>query len=153
MVRPLSALLSVATLAAVVVGCAAPTAAPAKGSALPASSATRATPCRTPASQVGLVLTERDTATTVCLALGDRLEVYLHGTPDAPWTQIAIHGTALVVAANGKGTLALGVTGGFFAATTPGAVRLTSSRPACTTPSPSSTPCSGDTFAVDVQVR
>ena len=148
--RPFTALLFAAALVVTVAGCA-PT--PVTTSTTPTSAAAQATPCRTSASGTTQVLSEANTGSTVCLRVGDRLEVYLHGTPGAPWTPIAVDGTAVGTAVSGKGTLALGVTGGFFVATRPGAARLTSARPACRTPASASVPCTGDTFAVDVQVR
>jgi hypothetical protein len=157
-VRTLARLAAAAILAAGLAGCA--TARPATvAGASPSSTAGHVTPCQPDRSAVARTVTEADAGSTICLAAGEHLEVYLHGTLADPWSPIALEGSALSPAANGKGTLPVGVTGGFYLARTAGAARLTSSRmavcaglspssPAST--SPSSCPPAG--FVVDVQV-
>jgi hypothetical protein len=58
---------------------------------------------------------------------------------------------------NGAGTLAIGITGAFYKAASPGTVRLTSQRPACPGQvtgggGPSTGPCAAQDFAVTVVV-
>jgi hypothetical protein len=101
------------------------------------------------------MVTEADTGSTICLAVGEHLEVYLHGTLAAAWSPIELEGSALSPAANGKGTLPVGATGGFYLARNSGTARLTSSRPACSGSSPSSpapTVCGPADFVVDLDV-
>jgi hypothetical protein len=87
-------------------------------------------------------VSEKDSGRTICLAVGAKLDVYLHGTAAHKWTQIEASGAALQPAPNGKGTLVLGVTGGFFAASAPGTIVLTSTGPGCGSAGPSSaSPC------------
>jgi hypothetical protein len=105
-------------------------------------------------------VTEVDGGSTICLAVGEHLEVYLHGTLDFPWSPVGLAGSALSPEANGKGMLPVGVTGGFYLARTAGSARVTSSRAAtCAGPSPSSptlspdrTVCGPAGFLVVVQV-
>jgi hypothetical protein len=99
-----------------------------------------------------VTLTEADSGSTVCLAVGMRLEVYLHGSPSAKWSPIAVTGTGVAVAPSGKGALALGVTGGFYAATAAGDAQLASTRPDCGTPSPGAS-CATRTFVVQVHIN
>jgi hypothetical protein len=77
-----------------------------------------------PASPATVALTEADNGRSICLARGSRIEVYLHGSATAPWSPIQLDGAALRPVASGKGALALGVTGGFFATETAGTARL-----------------------------
>jgi hypothetical protein len=137
------------------------------GSAGPApvagSSATslagQVTPCHPDRSIATRTVTELDAGSTICLAVGEHLDVYLHGTLAAPWSPIGLAGSALSPEANGKGTLPVGVTGGFYLARTAGSARVTSSRPACAgrsssspTLSPGRTSCGPAGFVVDVHV-
>ena len=73
-------------------------------------------------------LNERDNGATVCLAVGAPLEVYLRGSDDDRWATIAVDGTAIEPAPNGKRALMLGVTAGFYAGTRAGIAHLTSAR-------------------------
>lgn len=79
-------------------------------------------------------MTEADSGRIVCLARDGRIEIYLHGSLDRRWSSIDASGTVLRPVASGKGALAVGVTGGFFAAAGTGTGSLSSSRPACASP-------------------
>jgi hypothetical protein len=157
-VRTLALLAAAATLAGGLAGCGTPGSTTGGGTSA-TSPAGQPTPCHPDRSVVTRTVTEVDAGSTVCLAAGEHLEVYLHGTLAAPWSSITLEGSALSPAANGKGTLPVGVTGGFYVARTAGAARLTSSRPVCAGQSPSSAPpspsppsCGPAGFAVDIQV-
>jgi hypothetical protein len=76
-------------------------------------------------------VTEADSGRTYCLARSALVEVYLHGTAQDRWPPITLEGDALRRAASGKGTLVLGVTGGFFVADHAGTARLTAARRPC----------------------
>ena len=147
------AALTAAILAGGLAACATTASAPPAGAPATASSTAQPATCQPDRSGVTKTITEADTGTTVCLAVGQRLEVYLHGTLPAKWEPITIDGHALSPVASGKGALAVGVTGGFFVGNAAGDVRLTSSRPACPEPSPPASPCGGATFVVSVDVR
>jgi hypothetical protein len=149
----LFAVLTAVTLIGGVASCATPTSAPTTGADSAAASAIQHPTCQPESSAVTKTLTEADSGSTTCLAVGQRLEVYLHGTVQAKWTPIAIDGRALSVAASGKGALAVGVTGGFFVASVAGEARLTSSRPPCPASTPPASPCGEATFVVSVEVR
>src|SRR4051795_5039431 len=82
-----------------------------------------------PACRASSTVTEADSGHTLCLTRSARLEVYLHGTSQSRWSPIRLDGAALRRAPSGKGTLARGVTAGFFAADRAGTARLTSARP------------------------
>jgi putative hemolysin len=104
-------------------------------------------------SQASATLTEANAGATICLKAGGRLEIYLHSTPDRLWAPISLDGTALSRAASGKGTLALGVTGGFFTAGTPGSTVLVSHRTPCGTPAPAGADCgASNDFRVTITV-
>jgi hypothetical protein len=156
-VRTLALLAAAATLAGGLGSCATPGSTTGGGTSA-TSPAGQPTPCHPDRSAVTRTVTEADAGSTICLATGEHLEVYLHGTLAAPWSTIAVEGSALSPAANGKGTLPVGVTGGFYLARTAGAARLTSFRPTCAerpsppTPSPGPPSCGPAGFAVDVQV-
>jgi hypothetical protein len=148
--------LTAALLAGGVTGCATTGSTPTGGPAT-ALSTTPATTgsTRCPSGPSADTVTEADSGSTVCLAVGQHLEVYLHSTQADLWSSISLEGSALSPQANGKGTLPIGVTGGFFVASAPGEAHLTSSRAACPTPSatpPATATCSGTRFALDVTV-
>jgi hypothetical protein len=149
----LLAALTAATLAGGLAACATPASAPTTGAPATTSSTAQPATCQPDSSGVTRTITEADSGTTVCLAVGQHLEVYLHGTLPAKWEPIAIDGHALSTVASGKGALPVGVTGGFFVGNAAGEARLTSSRPACPDPSPSASPCGAATFVVSVDVR
>ena len=147
----LFALAATVTLAGGIAACATPASTPTTGPT--ATSTTQPPACQPDRSGVTRTITEVDSGSTICLAVGQRLEVYLHGTLQAKWAPIAIDGHALSAVASGKGALAVGVTGGFFVGNAAGDARLTSSRPACPEPSSSASPCGEATFVVSVDVR
>ncbi len=142
--RPLAALLGALALTSLV-GCAtagAPRDAvtssdqPAATSPSTAASTAAAPTCPAPAGSP--TLGAADDGHTVCVPVGARVTVMLRGTPDGRWAPVEVTGTALAPAANGRGTLQLGVTGGFFVAARPGTARITTQRPACP-PAPAGT--------------
>jgi hypothetical protein len=105
-----------------------------------------------PACRARGTVTEAESGQTVCLTRSGRLEVDLHGTRQNPWSPIRLDGTALRRAPSGKEMLALGVTGGFFAADHDGTARLTSTR-SCGRPAPPGNCASPRTFEITVVVR
>jgi hypothetical protein len=151
--RSLAALTAIVTLAGGLAACATPASAPTAGTPPTASSAPQPSSCQPDRSGATKTITEADSGTAVCLAVGQRLEVYLHGTLPAKWEPIAIEGQALSSVASGKGALAVGITGGFFIGIAAGNARLTSSRPACPEASTPASPCGSATFVVSVEVR
>jgi hypothetical protein len=96
-------------------------------------------------------VTETDNGTTLCVAPGTLVDVFLHGSVQAPWTAPALSGTGLAPAPNGKGTLMIGITGGFFKATGAGSVVLSSTRPACDSSGTAS--CGPTAFRITIIVR
>jgi len=116
--------------------------APASGSAV----------CGAPTGPV-ITVTELDNGRVVCAITGQRLEFYLHGSVDRPWSPLASEGNPLSPANNGKLSLAIGVTGAAFTAAAAGTGAVTSTRPTCAsvTGGPS---CDGVTqFRVTVSVH
>jgi hypothetical protein len=136
-------LLSMAVLAVAMVaaGCAAASARP--------PSATE--PPRSP--EPVITLSEADSGRTVTLQVGQRLEVYLHGTPESAWSAPVASGPALAPAANGKLSLQRGVSGAAFEAVRPGQAQVDSTRRICPDPSPGQVACQGmQAFQVTVAV-
>jgi hypothetical protein len=84
-------------------------------------------------SKPGSVLTLRNGSDggTYCVSVGQRVVVYLAGTPGRMWTPIRSDSTALVPVAYGHLTLPAGVTGASFAAVRDGIVHLGSARQVC----------------------
>ena len=152
-VRILASVSATAILAGALAGCATPPSAPGGGVPTTGSSSAAPSPCQPDGSGATRTITEADSGTSICLALGQRLEVYLHGTVGAMWAPVSLDGAALSAAANGKGTLPVGVTGGFFVGSATGDAHLRSSRSTCASASPAATPCGNTMFTVDVQVR
>jgi hypothetical protein len=107
-----------------------------------------------------LTLSARDNGRSFCIRPGIGVLVYLKGTPQLKWDALKSSSAAMVPAANGHLTLALGVTGGYFVAAHPGVAALTSTRSPCgpqATPtgptSPSPRKCGiTQTFTVTVRV-
>jgi hypothetical protein len=146
------ALLATATLlASAVAGCASSGSTPASAPATAPATGTP-TPCASGRSGDVRTVTDADSGATICLAVGARLEVYLHSTLSDMWSPISLGGNALAPQANGKGTLPIGVTGGFFVARTKGSAHLTSTRAACPAPSTATAACGRTQFALDVMV-
>jgi hypothetical protein len=77
-----------------------------------------------------VILSEQDSGGRVCLQPGTRLEIYLHGTASDRWSAPVCDSAVLGPAVSGKGTLAIGVTAGFFVARQPGPGHVTSTRSA-----------------------
>jgi hypothetical protein len=96
-------------------------------------------------------VTADDDGKTLCVPVGAKIDVFLHGSTDAMWTPVTASGTALAPAPNGKGTLMIGVTGGFFAAIGTGTTVLSSTKPACTTAGAAS--CAAAAFATTIIVQ
>jgi hypothetical protein len=150
-VRALASLSATVVLIAGLVGCATQT--PAGNAPATTGSSPPPSPCQPDPSGATRTVTEADSGSAVCLAVGQRLEVYLHGTLADRWAPISLEGKALSLVASGKGTLAIGVTGGFFVGSATGDAHLTSSRSTCDDSSPTPTSCGRTMFTVDVQVR
>lgn len=116
------------------------------------ASATGSAVCVPPTGPV-ITVTELDNHRTVCAGMGQRLEFYLHGTPDRPWSAITGEGNPLSRTNNGKLSLAVGVTGAIFTVVAPGTAAVTSTRPTCASAS-SGPSCDGVTeFRVTVSVH
>jgi hypothetical protein len=135
----------------------------AAGCAHSASSGSSAapTPTPSPASTVACAqpatgtvdVTEADNGARLCLAIGARLELYLHGGTDR-WSAVSVQGAVLHPATSGKGALAVGVTGGFFTAAGAGQARVTAQRSSCPSPAPSTMACGArQLFEITVTVR
>lgn len=98
-------------------------------------------------------VTEADSGHTYCLSRSGRLDVYLHGSPQDRWSAITLTGDALRRRASGKGTLSLGVTGGFFIADRAGTASLTSTRLPCPRSAPVGSCGSLRAFSITVVVH
>jgi hypothetical protein len=96
-------------------------------------------------------VTVGDNGKTLCVRSGAKIDVLLQGSPDAMWAPVTATGAALTAAPNGKGTLMIGVTGGFFTAVGTGTTVLSSTKPACTTADTAS--CAAATFTATVIVE
>ncbi len=110
---------------------------PASGSASPpgrASCGMRPMPGTGGAAQpVSGVLTlgNQDNGGTFCVRPGERVMVYLRGTPAREWAPIRSDSAVLVAVPSGLLSLPVGVTGASFLAARPGTAHLTSDRPVC----------------------
>jgi hypothetical protein len=84
-------------------------------------------------SKPGSLLTLRNGSDggTYCVSIGQRVVVYLAGTPSRMWAPIRPDSRALMPVADGRLSLPAGVTGASFAAVHEGVVHLGSSRPVC----------------------
>ena len=101
------------------------------------------------------MVTDVDNGRSICLNMGTRIEVYLHGSAAQMWSPIQTSGSTLTPVANGKNTLMIGVTGASYAANRAGTTKLTSMRGPCATPSIASpaAPCRpAESFVVTVTV-
>ncbi|HEX6469211.1 MAG TPA: hypothetical protein VF069_08960 [Streptosporangiaceae bacterium] len=119
--------------------------------ARPAGSVDSPTPAQR--CQSVATITEADSGRGYCLARSARVEVYLHGTARDRWPPITLEGDALRRTASGKGTLVVGVTGGFFVADHAGTARLTAARRPCDQQAPVRDCKAPRTFEVSVVVR
>jgi hypothetical protein len=84
-----------------------------------------------------VTITFTDNGQTLCVRPGTALQVFLKGIPPHKWAVIRASGTALAPRANGRMTLALGVTGASFEAVRRGTAVITSLMQTC---GPSPTP-------------
>jgi hypothetical protein len=100
-----------------------------------------------------VTLSETDSGTTVCLATGTSLEIYLHARPGQQWSKPVPDRTILRPAANGKGALAIGVTAGFYTAAEPGQARVTAQLAPCSGPKPGPACDAIQLFEVTVTIR
>jgi hypothetical protein len=84
------------------------------------------------------VLTLRNSSNggTFCVRAGQRVDVYLTGTPARMWSPIKSDSPALVPVAYGHLMLPVGVTGASFAALRQGVAHLSSARQVCASASP-----------------
>jgi hypothetical protein len=116
------------------------------------ASARASTPPPRPAACASAATTARitvaDDHTTVCLAAGGTLDVFLSSTPERKWAPVTLDGTALAARPSGVGALAIGVTGAFYRAAGPGTAHLTSSRLACVDPGPNCGPADFDVTVI-----
>jgi len=78
-----------------------------------------------------LALGNQNNGGTFCVRPGERVMVYLRGTPGQRWAAIRSDSAALVAVASGLLSLPVGVTGAAFLAARPGTAHLTSDRPVC----------------------
>jgi hypothetical protein len=91
-----------------------------------------------PAPRASLVtITYADNDQTLCVRPGTAIQVFLKGMPPHKWTAIRASGMALARRANGRMTLALGVTGASFEAVRRGTAVITSLMQVC---GPTATP-------------
>ena len=98
-----------------------------------------------------VLLTAADTGRTVCLTVGGRIRLTLHGSEDRPWSPVTATGGALKAANAGIGSRS-GDTLAAFEAVAPGTARLTASRPLCAK-RPGQTSCLGiEQWTVTVRV-
>jgi hypothetical protein len=100
-----------------------------------------------------VTVTEADSGSTVCLIVGERLAVLLKGTPNRMWSPVDVTGSALRPAPDGRRTLVVGMTGGFFAADSTGAARLSASRAGCDEALTDASSCAAGQFVLTVIVR
>jgi hypothetical protein len=96
------------------------------GTAAPAS-------CQHPAGK-SLVLTMTSKGKTICVRVGTRLEVILHGTRSQPWKEPVATGHVLTGVPNGAFSLPVGITAASYAAARPGQSLIVSIRPPCQVP-------------------
>lgn len=159
--RSVPALLAVAIgVAALVSGCGqqhqgTPAGPPLAGSPVPSSPPGSPSPLPAPApsdpgvatcgsaarSATVISLSYADNGRTVCVRPGTAVQVFLKGLAPHKWSAIRASGSALAPHADGRMTLALGVTGGSFLAVHRGTSVLTSFMMAC---GPTATPPNAD---------
>jgi hypothetical protein len=125
-------LLGMCVMLAFGAGCAARPAGKAPTIAAPPTSSGGAASLCPPPAGATVTVAETDSGRTLCARVSQRIEVYLHGTATNPWSAITAAGDLLRPTANGKLSLAVGVTGAVFTAVGPGQVELVSTRPTCT---------------------
>jgi hypothetical protein len=79
----------------------------------------------------GLTVTERDNGKSFCVVTGTGIFVVLRGSPADLWRAIKPSSAALQPRPNGRLSLVVGATGGYFVASRLGKVTLTSARGPC----------------------
>ncbi len=84
-----------------------------------------------PVGTAVLTLRNGSTGSTFCVPAGERVDVYLTGTPGKMWATIRSDSRSLVPVAHGHLMLPVGETGAFFAARRNGVAHLSSARPVC----------------------
>jgi hypothetical protein len=82
-------------------------------------------------SPQGLVITLAGNGKTYCVRVGEKLDVYLHGTVASMWLEPLASSNVLTPVPNGELSLVAGLTEEFFAAARTGQVLITSVRPPC----------------------
>jgi hypothetical protein len=100
---------------------------PAAATPVPATPA--AATCQRPADDT---VTLASNGKSYCVRIGQRLAVYLQGTPSRPWLVPLASSDALKPVPDGAMSLRAGLTGESFAAARPGRVLITSIRRPCT---------------------
>lgn len=78
-----------------------------------------------------VILRNASNGGVLCLRPGQRVLVFLTGSPQRRWAAVRSDSAALAPAASGEMMLRLGVTGAAFAAARPGIAHLTSARATC----------------------
>jgi hypothetical protein len=97
--------------------------------------------CGSAAPPVALItITYADNGRTLCVRHGTAVQVFLKGTPTNRWSAIHASNDVLTSHANGRLTLALGVTGASFLAAHPGTATIRSFQQPC---GPNTTPGNG----------
>jgi hypothetical protein len=98
--------------------------------------------------------TEADNNTTICLGVGDQLEVFLTSTNAATWAPLQLTGGAMHIDPTVQVNWARGVTGQFYKAVSTGTAEVTSSIPACPSTSPGTVGCHAMlSFHLTVEVK
>jgi hypothetical protein len=99
-----------------------------------------------------LMLTDEDTQTTVCVAVGGTVSVSLAGAPGQEWKPLQRSGTGLTE--QPPASVATAGTIAFYRATAAGSAQLSSSRSACPAASPGAVSCHAlQAFTVTVDIR
>ncbi|MGV9246659.1 hypothetical protein [Streptomyces sp. NPDC003710] len=133
---------------------ASPSVSPSASPSVPPSASAPVPPSRTATGKgctPEVLLTAADTGRTVCLTVGGRIRLTLHGSEDRPWSPVTATGGALKAANAGIGSRS-GDTLAAFEAVAPGTARLTASRPLCAK-RPGQTSCLGvEQWTVTVRV-
>jgi hypothetical protein len=97
--------------------------------------------CGSAAPPIALItITYADNGRTLCVRHGTAVQVFLKGTPTNRWSAIHASNDVLTPHANGRLTLALGVTGASFLAAHPGTATIRSFQQPC---GPNTTPGNG----------
>src|SRR3954452_6549784 len=87
-----------------------------------------------------VTLSEADAGRTVCVDTGQQVIVRLKGDAARAW-RVGVEGTALVAAADGRGSLPQGLQGASYRADHPGTARIVATRAVCPSPKPGEMAC------------